>query len=59
MEFRVPPASKKKFTFYCEDSTKVSFVGYFFWEYPGYKALLESTRVYKITYNYNYKDSDY
>lgn len=57
MEFRVPPAGKKKFTYYCEDGTKVSFIGYFYWEYPDYKSLRKHTRIQKITYTYNYKDT--
>ena len=56
MEFRVPPARKKKFKLYTEDGTTVSFVGYFFWEYPEYKQLISQSRLRKVTYSYNYKD---
>ena len=56
-EFRVPTADKKRFTFYCEDGTIVSFVGYFYWEYPFYKELVSKSRIRKVTYTYNYKDS--
>ena len=56
MEFRVPPARRKKFTYYFEDGTKVSFVGYFYWEYPHYKELIKSSRISKIIYTFNYND---
>lgn len=55
MEFRVPSAKKKKFTYYYKDGYKVSYVGYFYWEYPLYKEL-SFRKLSKITYSFDYKD---
>ena len=55
MEFRVPPVRKKRFTYYYKDGFKVSYVGYFYWEFPLYKEL-SSRHLFKITYSYDYKE---
>lgn len=54
-EFRVPTASKKKFKFYFKDGTRISFVGYFYWECTEYRQLLP-LGLQKITYTLDYKE---
>ena len=54
-EFRVPPARKKKFSYYFKDGTIVYHTGYFYWESQDYRRL-RYLGLEKITYSYDYKD---
>jgi len=54
-EFRVLTSKKKKFTFHYKDGTRISYVGYHYWESPQYRSI-SPVLLQKITYTLDYKE---